>query len=265
MAEDTGRLPDSGVTITPIAAPPPSARADSDATRSAEAGAGADAGAKASEPAKVEDVVQKRLNDTETALKERQAEFHKLTQALAELRGELKATQTMATSRQTPAEPESDWLDNEELDTLAATDTAKAVKQVARGLRGDVGKLLELRDKELRDAILKEIRNEVKVSVDPRRMEYREELSTLAGKYEWFNSLTPEHQYNIAEAMREQSGGKVRPPSTPGNGSLPAPTQTDEATRQAAALEAARAIFPTLRTADARPGVVAVRTARRGE
>jgi hypothetical protein len=256
---DEGRLPDSGVTVVPILT-----AKDSDAPRADPNGAtDQTVTAEPVAPPPQNDVVQKRLSDTESALKERQAEFHKLNQQLAELRGEIKATREMTAAREKePAEPESDWLDSEDIDALASTDTPKALKQVARGLRGDVGKILELRDKEMRDAILRDIRRELSVAVDPRRSEYRPELDELSSKHTWFKDLSPEHQIEIAGVLREKTGGKLRPPSTPGNGSVPAQTQTDDA-KQAAIKELAIRTF-SLNRMNAKPGMVQVTTTPRG-
>lgn len=262
MANDTGRLPDSGVTVMPVLATD-----DSDATRAQPVDAtDAGGGVAGTDAPVVDDVVQKRLNDTETALKERQAEFHKLNQQLAEMRGELKATQALTVERAQPAEPETDWLDNEEIDSIVAIDTAKGVKQVARGIRGEFGKLLEMRDSHYEDKIkaLEAKITSLSAAADPRRADYRAELDALGGKYAWFKELTPEHQIDIAESVRAQNG-KVRPPSTPGGGSIPSQTQTDDDARQAEALAIARSIFPTLRNAETKPGVITVRTTRRGE
>jgi len=92
---------------------------------------------------------EKRIADTEAARKEKQAEFTRLSQNLAELREQLaEAKGQLSVLTAKPAEKdEPDWLESDEFSEKAADETpGKVLKGAIGKTRQEIVRLLEARD-----------------------------------------------------------------------------------------------------------------------
>jgi hypothetical protein len=89
---------------------------------------------------------EKALRDTEAALKEKQAEFTRMSQQLAELKGSME---TMLRIQQQAAQPvkqeEKDWIEELEPDKVIE-DPLAAMKQLTANLRKEFATVLQDRD-----------------------------------------------------------------------------------------------------------------------
>lgn len=87
---------------------------------------------------------EKALRDTEAALKERQAEFTRLSQQMAEMRGAL-TTLTQLQQQQKPKEEEKDWIEALEADKVIE-DPLSAMKLMVTNMRKEIASILSDRD-----------------------------------------------------------------------------------------------------------------------
>jgi hypothetical protein len=113
--------------------------------------------------------VEKALRDTESALKERQAEFTRLSQQYSELKGKMDAVMQMTTSMGKPKEVEQkDWMEDFTEDALVEN-PALALKAI-RKQREEFVSVLRDRDAWMMDQIEKargsDIDPELKTVVD---------------------------------------------------------------------------------------------------
>lgn len=108
----------------------------------------------------------KALKDTELALKERQAEFTRLSQQYAELKGKTDTLAQMMAVREKQGAPEAkDWM--EELnDEEVTADPAKAMKQVIINMRREIAGLLQDRDAYLSSKFGSKLDHETQAAVD---------------------------------------------------------------------------------------------------
>lgn len=87
---------------------------------------------------------EKALKDTEAALKERQAEFTRLSQQLAEMKGQL-TTLTQLQTQQAKHEEVKDWMEELNSDNVVE-DPLSAMKMVVNNLRKEIASVLSDRD-----------------------------------------------------------------------------------------------------------------------
>jgi len=119
-----------------------------------------------SEDGKVLTGKDKALKDTEAALKERQAEFTRLSQQFAELKGKTDTLTQMMAQREKQGVPEAkDWMD-ELNDEEVTADPAKAMKQVVTSLRREIASLLQDRDAFLASKFGSRLDPETQAAVD---------------------------------------------------------------------------------------------------
>ena len=85
---------------------------------------------------------EKALLDTEAALKEKQAEFTRMSQQLAELKGRTEALMQMQTAKK--EEEAKDWMDSVEDDKLV--ENPAMVKQMLKQLRQEIAGVMQNRD-----------------------------------------------------------------------------------------------------------------------
>ena len=85
---------------------------------------------------------EKALRDTEAAIKERQAEFTRLSQQIAELKGSMN---TLTQLQQKPKEEAKDWMESLEADKVIE-DPLAAMKAVVTNLRKEIAAVLTDRD-----------------------------------------------------------------------------------------------------------------------
>lgn len=94
---------------------------------------------------------EKALADTEAALKARQAEYTKLSQAMAEMRGQMDLLAKMQAMGKQPQEEQKDVLDSISDDDLI--ENPAKVKEMLRGIRQEMAKVLQERDEYWRNEI----------------------------------------------------------------------------------------------------------------
>jgi TolA-binding protein len=87
---------------------------------------------------------EKALRDTEAALAERKAEFTRMSQQLAELKGQL-TTLTALQQQNQKQEEVKDWLESIEGDKVLE-DPASAMKALVQNLRKEIASVLDSRD-----------------------------------------------------------------------------------------------------------------------
>lgn len=88
---------------------------------------------------------EKALRDTEAALKAKQAEFTRMSQQFAELKGSMDAMLKMQVAMQQPKPEEKDWVDMLEPDKVIE-DPLSAMKQLTMNLRKEFAGVLQDRD-----------------------------------------------------------------------------------------------------------------------
>lgn len=152
---------------------------------------------------------QKRLADTEAALKERQREFHQVSRELAELRGQLSAVKQM----QQPAATQKDVLDDEKLASELRDDPSKVLEILKRersSLQQQVASVLEARDNYWRGELMKvdpevvAMRNQIaKLREDPDFADFSDAQLAKLAKKNVTNS--PKKEYRGAPGGRRQT------------------------------------------------------------
>lgn len=133
-----------------------------------------------------EEKAEKRKADTEAAIRERQAEFTKLSQQVAELRGQLSI---ISDQRQSKQEDEVDWLDDETFREKITEDPQEVANALKR-MRTEFVQVLRMRDQALKAEMLRtnpvyeELEKEAeKLSKDPDYNGFSfEQLITIAKK-----------------------------------------------------------------------------------
>ena len=168
-------------------------------------------------------VVQRRLSDTEAALKDRQREFTEISLKLAELKGQMSV---LSQRNDEPDDPMSEVLDDELLGR-ASTEPDKVLKELVAREHKLLGKTLQQRDDYWKD----EMRKMLDEHLNPERLELRETISELSKK-SWFSKLGPNEQVEAArEYKRMAPASSVEPPagSMGGTGRRTPPAQKDMA------------------------------------
>lgn len=194
MAEDA-LAADSAETIIPIDGDSPSPQGSS----------------VASEPgssAKVEtqpSADEKRVSDTQTALKETQKEFHQTKEQLAEIRGELAVLKQQREQLSTPLEtPREDWLTGDDFD--------ETEMKMVKNLRGDMASVLDERDQTL----LKRMGQMLSVATNPERVQLQDTIGQLS-QHPWFQQLDDSSKLSAArsyhDAIPEAQRKEVKAPS----------------------------------------------------
>lgn len=206
---------------------------------------------------------QKRVLDTQTALRDVQRDLHsaseqykELMAAVAEERGKLAALQTQRAEAEpeTPDpfdgdEAEQHWRQKHEADPLATQ------LEMARVQRAQFATILKERD----SALVEQMRDIVTDAVNPARTELAEELAEVK-KDERFKNLDSKTQLAIAQKYHEAKPKKrPTPPGSPaGTGRTVAQPRPDEvAEREKAAKAEADKLFGPLEP-EGKPGVVKV-------
>jgi len=164
----------------------------------------------------------KRVEDTRQAIKQAQAEFHKLRaekseieKTLAYLKGEAETIKSM---RKEEKQVESkSWLDEDEFGESFNEDPAAGFRKGAKLMQSDIASLLKERD----GYLLGEVRKLLDDTVSPEGQEIREAKSILS-KQDWFNALPSDAQKEAAKAFKEyipkKKGSSLNPPASMPNG-----------------------------------------------
>lgn len=119
-----------------------------------------------SEDGKVLTGKEKALKDTEAALKERQAEYTRLSQQLAEQKGQMNALVQLMAQREKQGTPEvKDWMDSINDEEVTA-DPAKAMKQMVQNMRREIASVLQDRDAFLASKFGSKLDPETQAAVD---------------------------------------------------------------------------------------------------
>jgi len=113
---------------------------------------------------------EKALADTEAAIKERQAEFTRLSQQLAELKGSMATLAQMQTAKK--EEEVKDWMDAVDDDKLV--ENPAMVKQMFKQLRQEFATVLQNRDAYIQGEIAKHSASQI----DPALRSVVDELKT---------------------------------------------------------------------------------------
>lgn len=157
---------------------------------------------------------QKRLADTEAALKERQREFHEVSRQLAELRGQT----SVLMQQQAGGVKQQDVLDDEKLVTALRDDPSKILETLKAErirMQQQVVQLLESRDQYWKGELLKvdpevaAMRNQIaELRKDPDFEDFSDaQLARLAKK----NVVKPNREYRGAPGgMRPQQSGSSK-------------------------------------------------------
>lgn len=239
MADDTVVMPDSGTLSS--ADVPLDFPADSQQTAAANQkdGTGADAAdspkGNQSEPTS-NPVLEKRLSDTESALKERQAELTRVNQAIAMLEGKIAATQNMMTRGDEAAvEPDPlSVLDDENTFLANPRETTKEalVRQNQR-----IASLLKERDSYWES----KMQEMIATQLNPERMELQPVIAELS-QQDWFKGMSPAQQLAAAKTFSGKAGnsGKPHNPSPQITPPLSSPAGTGRIANQPIDVEAAR-------------------------
>ena len=162
-------------------------------------------------------VVDKRVNDTEAALKQMQKELHATAKELAETRGELKG---LSANKQ--PDKETDWFDpasiaesiRVKMEDDPSLGVVAAMEHAVRGIRAEMVGLLELRDKHFFSQL--EANKRQVAEQDPERIALQETITELMDE-EWFASLDPKAQVQAAKkiAVKSTSQKVVAPGGLP--------------------------------------------------
>lgn len=148
----------------------------------------------------------KALSDTEAALKERQAEYTRVSQQIAEMRGQLSMLAQMQASKQ-PTEVEKDLLDSITDDELI--ENPSKAKELMRGFRKEIAKVLQERDEYWRGEVNKVSGNRVDPDTAAAMNELRNDPE-LAG-------LPDSALKAMAGRLLKATGKKVAVRTPPGN------------------------------------------------
>jgi len=209
-------------------------------TRSASVNDRTDAEAAPSEiPAKGagDGVQEKRLADTEAALKERQAEYHRVSAELAEMRGYMSALREKATPE--PPDP----LDDETLEERFNADPGKTWREMQRAERAKFAEVLAARDQEYQKT-LASLKQAVDVVADPERETLATAYSALDGK-SWFKALDSSGKREAARDWVANTGSPApRPPGSPAGNERGSNVAKDRPTRQKAAVARMNQLWP---------------------
>lgn len=246
MADDT-RTADSGVTVTPIFEGGDSQSSPSQVVEPVTQDSPAtDSAGTQSEDG---DKTTQRVQDTQSALKEAQRQYHEMRIQLAELKGQLTAERQLMVEQakaDSVPEPAPDPLANREAwDSKYANDPVGMQLEMLKAVRGQMAALLDERDKEL-------LSKAANLS-SPERLDLRQELDAL-GKLGWFQKLSSADQLQAARDLKANLGASRPQGSGPlkaskggpaGTGRADEPVQVDE--RRKIADVMAQRIWPTQR------------------
>lgn len=162
---------------------------------------------------------EKRLADTQNALKQAQAEFHQMKGQVAQMNTQLNS--------QRQAEENTDILQSDEFLKRFDDDPAKGLQEAIGFERERLSKafveIMDQRDKEMREHFSKQL------TVAPEKQALSSELSELGQTMDGFSNLPEEMQISFAKKLRSAKGVESLPP--PGN---PAGTGMSAAQRQSA-------------------------------
>jgi len=206
-----------------------------------EADAASDDDAKAASAVQAVDAkLEKRLTDTQAALKESQKEYHAMREAIAKMEGQMSGMQA---SQQ--REEVRDYLDDEALKDKLDKDPAAAMVEVIKMERANFAELLRQRDsyhEKMRQQMIREATN-------PEVAELRGAMSELS-KNDWFSALDAKGQIAAAKSWSDANPVKAQtrtPPSKgPGGTGRRAAVVQQEDARQKEADAKAAAIFGTM-------------------
>jgi hypothetical protein len=160
---------------------------------------------------------EKRLADTEEALKERQREFHEMSQKLAELKGQMSA---MSQQQQPPVK---DPLDDEALAASLRDDPSKVlsiIKQREAAQMSQVAAVLEARDRFWQNELQK---------VSPEVVAMRDKIA----EFRKDPDLKDFSDQQLATIARKQAAPRVQYRGAPGEGQRTAQSKQADITETA--------------------------------
>lgn len=162
------------------------------------------------ESVQVEDSkLDKRVADTQAALKESQKEYHELRESIAEMRGQLSGLTAP------PQTEERDYLDDEAWREKFNDDPAAAYVEAIKTERAKYAELLQQRDgynEHMRQQMISD-------AVNPEVAELHDAIAEL-GKHDWFKVLNTKGQIEAAKSFSAAQPAKpqTRTPSSMGPG-----------------------------------------------
>lgn len=142
---------------------------------------------------------EKALRDTEAALKERQAEFTRLSQQMAEMRGALTTLTQLQQQQGKTKEEDKDWIDSLESDKVIE-DPLAAMKLMVTNMRKEIASVLSDRDSYLLSRVGGQ-------SVDPEIKSIVDELKADAN----FSDLPDEKLVAMAKKMHTPKKAVMQP------------------------------------------------------
>lgn len=191
------------------------------------------------------DKLEKRVHDTQEALREAQKELHATKAELsrqAELLAEQRGKLSVLTERASEPE-ETDWLDDPKLAEQYETDPVGTLKELIARQRAEVAKVMRARDEHWQGILS---------SRDPKRDELKAELSVIE-KDASLAKMSDDHKIAVAKMLHESKAVKSipAPAGSPGGTGRSGGTVTGAAaTSQAEKI--AKSIWPDMGTSGKR-------------
>jgi len=189
-------------------------------------------------PSEAAQVDLKRIEDTQTALKEKQSEFHAETSRMREEIAKLQGVKEALLAQPTTPEPEVNWTELYDDNPLAATQQMMAAEM--KKMRDEVVALQEEKDQI--------IASYVDSRTSPERRQLEPVIAQLAGEG-WFLALPPSKQLEAARTYSKSmsSSPSLEPdelsPAGTGRRSTP-PVEDPALKRKEVAQEIARNLWP---------------------
>ncbi len=159
-------------------------------------------------------VLEKRIADTEFALKAKQAELTDvasraaLAKDLAETKGQLQTLLATLNEPDSEEEKQKDWIETTNWDDALTQKPGETVKDMAKRLRADMAGILEERDKTWQERLTAT----VAAATNPERQQLQGVLSALAAEDKDFAGLPADRQLSLARTVAKLAGGNISTP-----------------------------------------------------
>jgi len=168
--------------------------------------------------------VEKRVHDTEAALKERQAELTRINQEIAARKAVQEELARVKEAQNKPAMPSNPMEDPEFIASLEDMSTDEAIRAYAERSQQYFGSVLDMRD----EAFKQMLKEQIGFVTDPRMAQLKDTIATLSNE-SWFMALPESERLAAAEKFAGASG--VSSATIPAPGTTVAGTQRVVETR----------------------------------
>lgn len=190
--------------------------------------------------------VEKRLEDTTKAFKERQAELTHLNQEIAAQKAVQAELAKVREVENKPAGPVNPMEDKEFMESLEDMSTAEALRAYAAKSQQFMGSILDMRD----EAFKEQMRQQIGYATDPRVAKLNETITTLSNE-PWYAALSQDAKLAVAEkvagATDDGSGDTIAASGMPVGGTQRVvETQVSAADQEAALKKRADEVFGKL-------------------